>query len=190
MVKQDSEFSGPVIDLDQELLSAFNKEEMLAFFDFKMTIGVDTVVSGLCKISEPKAHRDRPTYFCLFFVIDVPDNDSRGLIDTRVDKIKWEHVRRYLPDVTDVLSMPSANYTRGTCFKEVEIYVTGDERSLKSYIAEKLFPAIVDVAGLDAGSLVFWADLPEKKGTVDLKSASEKGSKPSFVEILKDFFLT
>ena len=46
--------SEKVTDLKQQLIGLFDKEKVVAFFDFRLVVDQNESVQGLCKISESK----------------------------------------------------------------------------------------------------------------------------------------
>jgi len=66
------------LDLKQQIVDLFNLEEMFAFFDFVLKMGSERTVTGLCKISRPKAKK-RARYYSMLFIIDTAN-----------DEIRWE----------------------------------------------------------------------------------------------------
>jgi hypothetical protein len=176
-----------MIDLSRQLIDLFNKEQMLAFFDFQLTLVGNEPVSGLCKISRPKGTGEQTQYVSLLFLIDTPSDALWEHVNTFVNHISWEAFKRELPMVDTVLSIPHLIHKTGIYFKETAIYLSSDHAVSKYYVSSKLYPAILKVMGLKAGELIFWEDLPESKQEIN-RLASEKGSPHSLVARLKDFF--
>jgi len=176
-----------MIDLTKQLIDLFNKEQMLAFFDFQVTPGGNEPVSGLCKISRPKGTGEQIQYVSLLFLIDTPTDAAWEQVNSFVSNIGWDAFKRELAGAETVLSIPHLIHKTGIYFKETAIYLSSSVTVSKYYVSNKLYPAILRVMGLRAGELVFWEDLPESKQ--EIKSLrSEKGSPQSLVARLKDFF--
>jgi hypothetical protein len=176
-----------MIDLTKQLSELFNKEQMLAFFDFQVTPGGNEPVSGLCKISRPKGTGEQTQYVSMLFLIDTPDDALWEHVNTFVNHIGWNAFRRELPGAETVLSIPHLIHKTGIYFKETAIYLSNDIKVSKYYVSSKLYPAILRVMGLKAGELIFWEDLPESKQEIK-GLGSEKGSSQSLVARLKDLF--
>ena len=176
-----------MIDLNQQLIDLFNKEEMLAFFDFGLSLSGNEPVSGLCKISRPKDTDHHTQYISLLFLIDTPNGAIWEAVHAYADNIGWSKFEAELPGIETVLSIPHVHHGIGIYFKETAIYLNSDAAASKYYVSNKLYPAILKIMGLRAGELVFWEDLPETKH--DLKSVlAEKESSQSMLSRLKDFF--
>lgn len=170
------------IDLHQQFIEVFNREEMLAFFDFRAETGRDCFATGLCKISKPKEGASNTHYFSLLFIIETPDEETWRTVDAWFSSIDWETLRSCLPEFESVLSIPfTLQQFTGNFFQEIDIYVREDTPPSRSFILGALFPAVRSVSGMEAGEPVFWEDLP----------SSSTGQKPesrnaSFLERLQD----
>ncbi len=176
-----------MIDLNQQLIDLFNKEEMLAFFDFQLSLSGNEPVSGLCKISRPKDTDQHTQYISLLFLIDTPNGAIWEHVNAYAENIDWSKFEAELPGIETVLSIPHLHHGTGIYFKETAIYLKSDAAASKYYVSNKLYPAILKIMGLRAGELVFWEDLPETKH--QLKSVlAEKESSQSMLSRLKDFF--
>lgn len=155
-----------MIDVNQQLINLFSKEEMLAFFDFRLHLGGNEPVSGLCKISKPKSTAEEAQYLSLLFLIDTPSEAIRQEVDAFAKNIGWDSFRREMPGVETVLPIPTRHQGTGIYFKETDIYLKSEVVVSKAYVASKLCPAISMVVGLRPGELVFWDDLNEKKQAI------------------------
>jgi hypothetical protein len=176
-----------MIDLNQQLIDLFKKEEMLAFFDFRLSFGGNEPVSGLCKISRPKGTDQHTQYISLLFLIDTPNRSVWEHVHTYVDKIGWNAIKTELPGIETVLSIPHLHHGTGIYFKETAIYLSRDAVVSKYYVSNKLYPAILRIMGLGAGELIFWEDLPERKQKTKATIAEKEPGQP-LLSRLKDFF--
>ena len=176
-----------MIDLNQQLIDLFNKEEMLAFFDFQLSFSGNEQVTGLCKISRPKDTDQDTQYISLLFLIDTPNRALWEHVHAYAENIGWSKFETDLPEIETVLSIPHLHHGIGIYFKETAIYLKSGAAASKYYVTNKLYPAILKIMGLRAGELVFWEDLPETKH--NLKGVlAEKESSQSLLSRLKDFF--
>jgi len=176
-----------MIDLDKELLELFNKERMIAFFDFQVIQGRADPYSGLCKISQPKSGSRQSQYISLLFLIDAPDDTAWRQVDTYASRLDWNAFQRELAEVVTVLPIPHLHKSTGIYFKEVDIYLNNRVAIAKRFVMNQLYPAISKVMGLKGGEMVFWDDIPENKK--ELQSITmEKGTPRSIVERIKNFF--
>ena len=64
------------IDLFQDLVSTFNREDLLALVDFRSEESPKGPVQGLCKIARPKEKSSCVNYASLTLLIDTPDEAS------------------------------------------------------------------------------------------------------------------
>jgi hypothetical protein len=176
-----------VIDLNQQLIDLFNKEEMLAFFDFQLNLSGTEPVSGLCKISRPKSTDQHTQYISLLFLIDTPNGAIWQHVNAYAEHIRWSAFEAELPGIETVLSIPHLHQGAGIYFKETAIYLNREATASKYYISNKLYPAILKIMGLRAGELVFWEDLPETKHKTKGTGAVGEPA-PSLLSRLKDFF--
>ena len=167
------------IDLDQEISDLFNREEMLAFFDFQVPIGGSEPLSGLCKISNPKEHENRSTYYSLLFLIDVPEGRTQEEVNTLIAKVDWDQFRRYLPHVEKVMPLPMHQAVKGVCVAEAYVYVIAPDTPPDIYVRHELYPAIQRVTGFKGGELVMWEEIREIADTAGQLGGSAKPLPPS-----------
>lgn len=152
------------IDLRQQFIEVFNREEMLAFFDFRAKTGLDGFATGLCKISKPKEGASNTHYFSLLFIIETPDEETWHTVDTWFSSIDWDTLRNCLPEFESVLSIPFAlQQFTGNFFQEIDIYVREETPPSRSFILGALFPAVRTTSGIEAGEPIFWEDLPPSR---------------------------
>ncbi|MDD2336172.1 MAG: hypothetical protein PHD01_06320 [Geobacteraceae bacterium] len=177
------------IDLHQQFIEVFNKEEMLAFFDFRATTGKGTSVSGLCKVSKPKDGKSDAHYFSLLFIIETPDEETWREVESWFSSILWDNLEECLPELESVLSIPfSLQEFTGNFFQEIDIYVKENTVPSRSFILETLFPGVRSVSGIEAGEPVFWEDLPRVSKDLPETSPGDGSPNASLMSRLKDFF--
>lgn len=176
-----------MIDLDQELLELFNKERMIAFFDFQVFPDKGDPCSGLCKISQPKSGSRKSRYISLLFLIDTPHDMAWKHVDAYAGRLDWNAFQHELPGAVTVLPIPHLHRSTGIYFKEVDIYINSSVSTEKRYIANQLYPAVVKIMGLKGGEMVFWDDIPENRQELQ-RVTIERESNPSLVERIKNFF--
>lgn len=176
-----------MIDLDRELIELFNKEQMIAFFDFQVTRGEGAPNTGLCKISRPKSGARQSQYISLLFLIDTPEKSDWQQVDAFLGNLDWNTFQHELPGVVSVLPIPHLDKSSCIYFKEVDIYLTNSVSLGKSYVKNLLYPAVLRVMEINCGEMVFWDDIPECKPEVQGLSTENK-SPGSIVERFKNFF--
>ena len=176
------------IDLYREFIDVFRKEEMLAFFDFQTESGGNEPLTGLCKISRPKAGKSDSRYLSLLFIVETPDEKSWKEAETRFGEIEWDGLRDRFPEFESALSIPfTLKEFSGNYFQEIDIYLKDAAVVSRSFILGTFCPSVFSVAGLTAGEPVFREDLPDAEK--DLKEAiiANKESGGSLVLRLRDF---
>jgi len=179
----------PGIDLHQEFIELFRKEEMLAFFDFRSETGKGAPFSGLCKVSKPIAGKSDSMYLSLLFIIETPEEQLWRDVAGWFDAIVWDGLNQRLPEFESVLSIPYAleSFT-GNYFQEVDIYLKSGTVLSRSYVLGTLYPAVRAVAGIEADEPVFWEDLPNRGcGTTAQTCDSARGG-GSLISRLQEFF--
>jgi hypothetical protein len=169
-----------IIDLEQEFYDSFEKEQMLAYFDFTFDKGA---LPGLCKISRPREGHTKSTYFSTLFIIDTPDDGAFGEISAYARKINWDSFRNYLPAFNSVMSMPYAGGKTENYFLEADIFIDMPVDMPKQFVLHKLYPSIEKVTGFKSGTLVFWDDIKE-----GLKKEDPTEARQSFFQKIQDFF--
>lgn len=176
-----------MIDLERQLLELFNKERMLAFFDFQVRIGESEPYSGLCKISQPKGGGSQSRYLSLLFLIDTPSDTAWQQVDGYVKAVNWNTFEGELPGVTTVLPIPHLHGGTGLYFKEVDLYLKSTVTVMRHFVMNRLYPAILRVMKVDGGEVVFWDDVPETRQTLKGFALNREPDR-SVVDRLKDFF--
>jgi len=150
------------IDLYREFIEVFRREEMLALFDFKAADGDGGALSGLCKVSRPKAGKSDSRYISLLFIIEAPDEKALREARARFDAIDWELLGDRLPEFESVLSIPfTLREFTGSHFREIDIYLKDRCAISRRFIVDALCPTVCSVAGIRGGEPVFREDLPD-----------------------------
>ncbi|MCG6553730.1 MAG: hypothetical protein L7F77_15500 [Candidatus Magnetominusculus sp. LBB02] len=155
------------VDLEQDFYDSFEKEQMLAYFDF--VFPDSGTLPGLCKISRPK--EGRTTYFSAIFIIDTPTEDAFNEVSSYAKKINWDNFKNYLPGFNSAMSMPYAATKTGLYILEADIYIDTPIDIPKQFVLHKLYPAVEKVTGLKTGKLVFWDDI--RDGSSGKEAAAE-----------------
>ena len=149
-----------MIDFDTQLQDLFNKEEMLAFFDFQFPGGTNPPLTGLCKISKPKTDEKSAHYFSLLFLVDASSAAGWDRIDEIFKQVPWETLAERLPGVDAVLTLPYSQPVGGLYLQEIDIFFQKGSVVSKGNISSRLVPAVAWVCGCQAGKIVFWSNTP------------------------------
>ncbi len=179
----------PGIDLHQEFIELFRKEEMLAFFDFQSKTDKDAPFSGLCKVSKPAPGKSDSMYLSLLFIIETPEEQLWRDVAAWFDAIDWEGLSSRLPEFESVLSIPySLESFTGNFFQEVDVYLKKGTVLSRSYVLGTLYPAVRTVAGIEAGEPVFWEDLPNRDRGATTQNTGSARNGGSLISRLQEFF--
>ncbi len=144
------------INLDQEFLGLFSREEMLAFFDFQLAWTAGKTLEGLCKVSKPRLGEGKSQYISLLFIIDTPGQGAREQAAASLLKIDWNAAMEAIPGVDSVLAMPYQATVPDTCWVECDVYLNPGVVVGRSYLSGRLIPAVARAIGAALGEVVFW----------------------------------
>ena len=144
------------IDIMQEFVDLYGKEEMLAFFDFSVDRPGKEPISGLCRISRPKSSGAKMQYLSLTFVADTPDEEAFATIRTVLDRIDTDSVRRAVAEVTEVVNMPAFGSAADSYVGQADILLSTAPD--KQFLAMRLLPAIRRVMQVKPTEVVWWAE--------------------------------
>ena len=169
-----------VIDLRQQIVDLFNKEEMLAFFDFTLRVGASETATGLCKISRPKSGKSQAQYYSMLFMIDTSTEEIRMDVGRHMGSVNWEGLANEIPGIESVMSMRGVDLGPTVYFQETDVYVKKGTDITPRTIVGDVYPAVVKAAGLRAGELVLWEDLPvkNKAGESNVPAAGQSVRSP------------
>jgi hypothetical protein len=176
--------SAKIIDVKQQLIDLFEKENVLAFFDFQLTLDQKETIQGLCKIAEPKEGQSKSNYLSLFFIIDTSEEAKESTIDALIKGIAWGDFKKYMQGIDTVVSIPHVNYGTHHYIKEVELYLSPSQQATRAYLAGALYPAINKALGCRGGDLVFWDEIPFEKKNLEIPQETDR----SLIAQLIDYF--
>lgn len=144
------------VDLLREFVDLYSREEMLAFFEFRLEQAGGRDIEGLCRISQPKDGRSNLYYLSLGFVVDTPDDSARRLVDDALSRLDGDALRSAVPTVVEVLPVTSMPTGPESFVRQADILF--DEQSTDDAAAtlSKLVPALAKITGIQARELVWW----------------------------------
>lgn len=171
------------IDIMQEFVDLYGKEEMLAFFDFTVERPGKEAVSGLCRISRPKSS-GRMRYLSLSFVADTPDDEAYTTICAVLERIDSDGLHRAVPEVSEVVSMPSMGMSSQSYVAQADILV--DAVPDKQFITFRLLPAIRRLMQVKPTEVVWWAE-PAADGEPTARPPLHEESSGSLVGNIKSY---
>ncbi len=143
-----------IIDIKQQLIGLFDQEDMIAFFDFQVVIDGGESVTGLCTLSQPKEGKSKSKYLSLLFIVDAVDEEKEELIALFVNSITWNELKSKVKGIEMVVPLPSVSYGTKHYIKGVEIYLNPFMQIVGPYIAEHLYPGILQVIKCNSNELV------------------------------------
>jgi hypothetical protein len=144
------------IDIMQEFIDLYGREDMLAFFDFSVDRPGKEAISGLCRISKPKGGSAKMQYLSLTFVADTPDENARTTIAEVLQRIDTDRVRRAVAEVSEVVFMPSMSSSAQNYVTQADLLL--DAEPDRQFIVQRLLPAIRHIMQVKPTELVWWAD--------------------------------
>jgi hypothetical protein len=176
---------GDRIDVTKQLQDVLKREEMLAFFDFRFDSETGKTISGLCKISRPRAGKARSKYVSLSFIMDTPNGEARGEARSKIERVRWENLKGQLVGLEDLLVLPSTDLGSGDfVVSELDLYVDGGVELERKYVFDELHPAIVKTVGITSGTPVYFLDaLPDAEPLPGESAVQTRGN--SLVQKLK-----
>lgn len=172
------------IDIMQEFVDLYGKEEMLAFFDFTIERPGTVPISGLCRISRPKSNSAKMQYLSLCFLVDTPDEDAQSAIAAVLERIDTDGLRRAVTEVSEVMTMPSIGRASDSYVGQADILL--DRAPDKQFIAMRLLPAVRRLMQVKPTEVVWWAE-PEPSASPSTRPAVGVDPGASLVGSIKSY---
>jgi hypothetical protein len=172
------------IDIMQEFVDLYGKEEMLAFFDFSIERPGKEPISGLCRISRPKSSSAKMQYLSLSFLADTPDEDAQAASAAVLDRIDTDGLRRAVAEVSEVVMMPSIGRASDSYVGQADILL--DTAPDQQFIALRLLPAVRRLMQVKPTEVVWWAE-PEPSDSPSARPAVGAESGASLVANIKSY---
>lgn len=145
------------IDIFQEFVDLYAREDMLGFFGFTLA-GGDEPISGLCRMSKPKGGDNKMPYVSLTFVVDTPNELVRARVQQALAEIDGDRLKRLAPGVADVVSVPVMSATGDNYISQTDVLLTAGTDPDRMFVGGNLLPAFREIAGLSLGDIVWWDD--------------------------------
>jgi hypothetical protein len=143
------------IDIMQEVIDLYGREEMLAFFDFGIERAGQAPLSGICRISKPK-DQGQLRYLSLVFVVDTPDVASQRFVPKLLGKLDSDALRAHVAELAEAVVMPASASRPENYVQQIDLLLDADVEPDQSFISAKLLPAIRNLTGLHTSELVWW----------------------------------
>lgn len=161
-IKKEGHMSNEnIFDLEEQFIGQFDREDLLAFFDFQLAVDQNENVQGLCRISKPKKGEAISNYISLLFIIDKIDDRFKGEIDSHMKGISWDDLKNKLRGCEMIVPMSHVSYETRQFSQDVEIYLGRDMQITREYIGNDLYPAILEIFRCKSNELTFWEDFPQ-----------------------------
>lgn len=145
------------IDLMHDLTRLYEREDMLAFFDFALRRPGQAPLAGLCRVAQPREGAARLAYLSLTFVVDTPDAAARQDAVDAIGRITPAALRSALPEVREVLPVPVLGISAGTdenLVTQLDLLLQGEPP--RAFIPGQLVPAVGRLAGFQVTDFVWW----------------------------------
>lgn len=144
------------VDLMREFVDLYDREEMLAFFEFRLErVGGDEV-DGLCRISQPKDGRSNLYYLSVGFVVDTPDEATRAFVDQALEKLDGDALRSAVPSVVEVLPVTAMPTGPESYVRQADILFDDASAADPDALLAELVPALARVTGIRPREVVRW----------------------------------
>ena len=144
------------VDLLREFVDLYSREEMLAFFEFRLRQTDGGEIEGLCRISQPKDGRSNLYYLSLGFVADTPDEAARSAIDSALSRLDGDSLRTAVPSVVEVLPVTSMPTGPESFVRQADILFDEDQATDPATTLAALVPALAEITGIHTSELVWW----------------------------------
>ncbi|HEV8718931.1 MAG TPA: hypothetical protein VGX03_39685 [Candidatus Binatia bacterium] len=176
------------IDIFQEFVAQYAREEMLAFFEFTLDLEGQESVSGLCRISQPKQGSSRLRYLSLTFVVDTPNEMARAAIEHVLAHLTETTLRAVLSQTAGVVPTPSMHTGPEHYIRQIDILLSVNTTPDKRFISESLVPALQKVFPLQISEVSWWEARPVGPHDAGSEPQTREGQSASLVANLKNFF--
>lgn len=144
------------VDLLREFVDLYSREEMLAFFEFRLEQASGRDIEGLCRISQPKDGRSNLYYLSLGFVADTPDEASRASVENALSRLDGDALRSAVPSVVEVLPVTSMPTGPESFVRQADILFDEHSAADPATTLAALVPAVAEITGIHASELVWW----------------------------------
>jgi hypothetical protein len=176
------------IDIFQEFVAQYAREEMLAFFEFTLERGGQEPLSGLSRISQPKQGSSSLSYLSLTFVFDTPDEAARTASEHALAHLTETSLRAALPQATGLVPTPSMHTGPEHYIRQIDILLGANTTPDKHFISESLVPALHKILPLQFSEVSWWEARPQDLHDAGSEPQIREERGASLVANLKNFF--
>jgi hypothetical protein len=171
------------IDIMQQFVDMYAREEMLCFFDFGIARPGQSELSGLCRISKPKQGQSSLRYLSMVFVVDTPDDASRREVQALFARLEGDSLRVFVPQIAEVLAVPAPTTHRENYVHQIDLLLDADIEPDERFVSAMLLPAVRKLGGMRTSEMVWWEDNPS-----DEEPAAPNRGERSFLDGLRRVF--
>ena len=169
------------IDLMQQFVDLYAREDMLCFFDFAIARPGAAELSGICRISKPKSGNSSLRYLSMVFVVDTPDEQSRRDVPALFARLEENNLKAFAHEISEVLAVPAPTRHAENYVHQIDLLLDKDFDVDEGFISARLVPAVRNIGGLKTSELVWWEDAKDP--------SSNRSKQPDgFIDGLKRMF--
>ena len=171
-----------IIDITQQFVDLYAREDMLCFFDFAIARGAEPELSGICRISKPKEDQSSLRYLSMVFVVDTPDQQSRRDVPPVFARLTGDSLKALVAEIAEVLAVAAPAAHQENYIHQIDLLLDADTEPNERFVSASLVPAVRTLSGLRTGEIVWWGDADEESAG---DAATPKGT---FLEGLRRLF--
>jgi hypothetical protein len=149
---------GEPIDIMQQFVDLYSREEMLCFFDFSIARPGAADLSGLCRISKPKSGNSSLRYLSMVFVVDTPDEQSRRDVPAVFARLDSDSLKVFAPEIAEVLAVPAPTGHAENYVHQIDLLLDTDIEPDEHFVSSLLLPAVRKISGFRTSEMVWWDD--------------------------------
>ena len=175
------------IDIFQEFVEQYTREELLAFFDLILPRPGKEPLLGLGRISQPKQGSSSLRYLSLTFVVDTPDEEARTAVQHMLTRLEEESLRAALPQAAGLVPTPSMHTGPEHYIRQIDILLGATTIPDKYFITERLVPALQKILPVQINEVSWWEARPEESDDAGCELHTGEAQSTSLVSTLKNF---
>jgi len=176
------------IDILQEFVAQYAREEMLAFFEFTLERAGHEPLPGLGRISQPKQGSSSLRYLSLAFVFDTPNEAAKTAIEQVLAHLTETSLRASLPQAAGLVPTPSMHTGPEHYIRQIDILLGAHTTPDKRFISESLMPALHKILPLQFSEVSWWEVRPQGLHDASHAPQAREEHGTSLVASLKNFF--
>jgi hypothetical protein len=174
------------IDIMQQFVDLYGREELLAFFDLTIERPGKPPISGLCRVSKPKGSGAKLHYLSLSFVADTPDDETRAAVEQILARLDADTLSQAVSGITGVVPMPSMSGSASSYVTQTDILLESEPD--RQFIALRLLPAIRRLLQAKPTEVVWWSEDAEPAGRPAARVDTDTGLVDSIKDYLGKYF--